>query len=207
MSAIINDSVLADELIRRRRESGADKYDEVWDGVYVMAPLANDEHQDLVDQFATILTVTVQWKGLGKVRPGVNVSDRRDDWRSNYRCPDVVVYLNNTAAENCGTHWRGGPDLAIEVTSPDDATLDKLPFYAQVGTRELLVVDRDPWRLTHYRLQDGELVESGRSTADNAVLLTSSVVPLQFSLAADDPPKFDVAHADRVQKWTIEPGQ
>jgi hypothetical protein len=27
-------------LIRERRESGGDRYDEVWDGVYVMSPLA-----------------------------------------------------------------------------------------------------------------------------------------------------------------------
>ena len=32
-------------LIRERRECGGDRYDEVWDGVYVMSPLADNEHQ------------------------------------------------------------------------------------------------------------------------------------------------------------------
>jgi hypothetical protein len=34
-------------LVRQRRDSGADRFDEVWDGVYVMAPLADNEHQSL----------------------------------------------------------------------------------------------------------------------------------------------------------------
>jgi hypothetical protein len=32
-------------LVRQRRVTGADRFDEVWDGVYVMAPLADNEHQ------------------------------------------------------------------------------------------------------------------------------------------------------------------
>ena len=34
-------------LLRDRRECGGDRYDEVWDGVYVMSPLADNEHQQL----------------------------------------------------------------------------------------------------------------------------------------------------------------
>ena len=34
-------------LIRELRECGGDRYDEVWDGVYVMSPLADNEHQQL----------------------------------------------------------------------------------------------------------------------------------------------------------------
>jgi len=30
-------------IIRQRRESGADRFDEVWDGVYVLAPLADNQ--------------------------------------------------------------------------------------------------------------------------------------------------------------------
>ena len=31
--------------------------------------------------------------GLGKVRPGVNLSDRNEGWIHNYRGPDVVAFL------------------------------------------------------------------------------------------------------------------
>lgn len=34
-------------LIRHRRRCGGERYDEVWNGVYVMAPLADNEHQSL----------------------------------------------------------------------------------------------------------------------------------------------------------------
>ena len=48
MVAIIHGPSLAAEIIAKRQETGADSYDEVWEDVYVMAPMANNEHQDLV---------------------------------------------------------------------------------------------------------------------------------------------------------------
>ena len=108
MAALITDPILERQLIAQRQASGADKFDEVWEEVYVMAPLANDEHQDLVSDLTAVLVMAVDWAGLGKVRPGVNVSDREDDWHHNYRCPDLVVFLRDTRAKNCGTHWCGG---------------------------------------------------------------------------------------------------
>ena len=40
MVALIQDPQLEQELIAKRRETGADRYDEVWEGVYVMSPTA-----------------------------------------------------------------------------------------------------------------------------------------------------------------------
>src|SRR3990172_5790454 len=138
MVSMITDPMLEDELVAQRQRTGADRYDEVWDGVYVMAPLADDEHQALVSGITAVLHVAVGWAGLGEVRPGVNVTDREDDWKQNYRCPDVVVFTNDTQAENRGTHWLGGPDFVVEIASPHDRSREKLAFYAAVGTRELL---------------------------------------------------------------------
>ena len=76
-------------MIRDRRKRGSDRFDEVWNGVYVMAPMANDEHQDFVSGLNTVLTVVVRWTKQGLVRPGVNVTDRRVNWTKNFRCPDV----------------------------------------------------------------------------------------------------------------------
>ena len=47
MVALITDPNLEDRLVAQRRADGTDKYDEVWEGMYVMAPMANNEHQDL----------------------------------------------------------------------------------------------------------------------------------------------------------------
>ena len=76
MATIICDAELEQRLQSERAACGADRYDEVWEGVYVMAPMPNDEHQMIVNALASILQEVIGWPGLGQVRPGVNVSDR-----------------------------------------------------------------------------------------------------------------------------------
>lgn len=207
MVALVTDPNLEEQLIAQRRAAGGDRYDEVWDGVYVMSPLASNEHQDLVGEITAILKLTIEWTGVGDVFPGVNVSDRRDNWEQNYRCPDVAVFLTGTQAVDRGTHWFGGPDFAVEIVSPNDRTREKLPFYEKVSTRELLIIDRDPWLLTLYRLLEGQLVEVGTSSSDDAEELASEVIPLTWRLTGGDrpEPKIQIAHSDGVQRWTISP--
>jgi Uma2 family endonuclease len=206
MVSLITDGRLEEQLITARRAAGTDKYDEVWEGVYVMGPMADNEHQDLTTELATILRVIVTWSGLGDVYAGINVSDRKDDWTENYRCPDVAVFLKGTKAENCKTHWFGGPDFAIEIVSTNDRTLEKLPFYAAVGTEELLVIDRHPWAITLYRRRDSEMVQVDRSTPERQATLSSKIIPLTWQLAVDDSqPRIELAHTDGVQKWTVFP--
>ena len=86
----------------------------------------------------------------------------------------------------------------------DDASRDKLEFYAKVGVRELLIVDRAPWQLELYRLQGRQLSEAGRSTASHPAVLRSEVVPLSFRLVAGGArPAIEVTHHDGVQRWTV----
>ena len=142
--------------------------------------------------------------GLGKVRAGVNVSDREHDWGKNFRCPDVVVYLNDTKAVNHNTFWYGGPDFAVEIVSPGDRSREKLDFYAKVGTRELLIVDRKPWALELYRLQDETLTRVGKSTLTKRDWLASEVVPLKFRLVAGKSrPEIEAVHGTTRKKWLI----
>jgi Uma2 family endonuclease len=178
--------------------------DEVWDGVLVMSPIANDEHQDLATYLAAAFVMILGWKGGAKVRAGINLSDRIDGWRSNYRIPDVVVNLAGNPAQNCGTHWCGGPDLGVEIVSDDDRSLEKLPFYAKVNTRELLIVDRNPWCLSLYRLQDGEMILAGQSTLDDPKELISAVLPLSLRLIpGDERPGIEVVSSDKTQRWVV----
>src|SRR3954467_7336334 len=121
MATLIKNPELEERLRAERRTSGADRWDEVWEGVYVMAPLPNDEHQFLQSRLNTILDNTIGLTSGAQVRAGVNVSDR-EDWTKNYRCPDVAVFLEGTAAQNRNTFWLGGPDFAVEIVSPDDAS-------------------------------------------------------------------------------------
>jgi hypothetical protein len=45
MTMLIDDPRLEEELKAERKAWGADHHEEVWEGVYVLAPLPNDEHQ------------------------------------------------------------------------------------------------------------------------------------------------------------------
>ncbi len=144
MATFISDPELEKKLRAAREAMGSDRYDEVWEGVYMMAPMPDDEHQELVALLTSILVEVVRWPGLGEVRPGVNVSNQREDWKQDYRAPHVAVFLKEGHAENLGTHWFGGPDLAIEIVSPDDRSREKIDFYSGIGVRELLVIDRQP---------------------------------------------------------------
>ena len=108
------------ELIRKRRRLGQNRYDEVWDGVYFMPPLPNNEHQFFQTQLAVVLQLALGSVDQGTAYAGVNVSDREKGWQKNYHCPDVAVILPGCKAKKCGTHWFGGPDFAVEILSPKD---------------------------------------------------------------------------------------
>src|SRR5438105_1031774 len=138
MKLVICDPDDLRRLIRRRRKTGADRFDEVWDGVYVMSPLADYEHMELAGRLVHSFYEAIDPARLLTMAPGANVSDRRVKWTRNYRCPDVLVFLKGNKAELCKTHWYGGPDLAIEILSPRDRSRQKFAFYARVGVRELL---------------------------------------------------------------------
>ncbi len=203
MAVLILDPHLEHDFCAERDRLHPDNRDEVWEGVRVVAPLANNEHQFLVMRLAQAIAAVVNWEQADQVLPGANVSDRADDWLINHRIPDLVVYLVANPAKNAGTHWVGGPDLAVEVASPGEEPRLKREFYERVNTRELLILDRDPWALELYQLQTGHLVSRGRSDLANAQLLASTVIPLGFQLV-DGPqrPTIRMVHPGTGQIWT-----
>jgi Uma2 family endonuclease len=204
MTLLVNDPVLESRLRSEREASGADRYDEVWEGVYTMAPMPSDEHQQIVIGLASILQEIVGWCGLAWVRPGINLSDREEDWEHNYRVPDVAVFLKTGSAENCGTHWRGPADFLIEITSPDDRTREKLPFYGRIGVVELLIVDRESWALELHRRQGEQLEKIGRATLPGGETLASAVLPLRFRLVAGGTrPQIEVTHTESGRSWLV----
>lgn len=204
MAPVVLDPSVEEPLIAERQASGVDRYDEVWEGVYMMAPLANNEHQDLQSRLAGAIQNLVGWAGPERVHAGANVSDRDQDWIQNYRIPDVVVTYPGGAARDCGTHWCGGPDFCVEIASPGDRSRDKLDFYARIGVRELLLIDRSPWALELHRLAAGRLELVGRSDLTIPDALVSSVLPASFRLVPGaHRPVIEVAHRDGLQRWLV----
>lgn len=204
MTTMIRDLELEKRLLAEREVSGADRYDEVWEGVYVMSPMPNDEHQMLVGRLTRILDEVVADPGLGQVRPGINVSDRVEEWRTNYRVPDVAVFLKGSRAINHESFWLGGPDLAIEIVSPGDQTRDKLAFYADVATTELLVIERDPWQIEYYRHTGGRMELAATATAENGQTLVCKSVGIDLVLRpGESRPTIEVTHAASGRTWSI----
>jgi Uma2 family endonuclease len=202
---LVLDSGVGRQLIRERKEKGIDGHDEVWEGVYVMSPLASLEHQDLAIDFANILSEVVKKPGLGRVHAGANVSDRRTNWKKNYRVPDIVVVLTGGRAVDCDTHWFGGPDFLMEIESPDDDIEKKIPFYSKIGVRELLIIDRDTRALRLFRLAEGTLVLVGQSESGKAIWLQSLVLPLAFRYRANhSKPHVEVKRSDgKTGNWVV----
>lgn len=197
MAILVSEAGLERAIRVRRHARGIDGHDEVWDGVYFVPPLADNDHQDIVGGLTTVLQILVAFPKLGRVQPGANVSDRADDWRKNYRVPDVLVFLDGNPALDKSSHWLGGPDLAVEVVSRGDRSRGKLDFYARCRVRELLCVDRVPRGLELYRNVDSTMVSVGRSTPDGPESLRSEVVPLSFRLVPGvDRPTIQVSPLD-----------
>ena len=159
--------------------------DEMWEGVLVMSPIADFEHQDIVLELASFLVSLVKRAGLGRVFAGCNVSDRDEGWTENYRIPDVAVFLHDGVGSIHGSHSLGGPDFLVEVLSDDDRALEKLPFYAKNGVREALFIRRDPWAIELYRNVDGILTLLATSKEENPEAIACSVVPISLRVVPD----------------------
>ena len=175
---LVLDGDVTREMIRERRALGQDRHDEVWDGIYIMPPLPTNLHQSLVQRNAVIVQSVVPEDAV--VQPGANVSDRRKNWKKNYRVPDVLVVLKHGRAVDCGTHWYGGPDLLIEITSPGEDIFEKLPFYAGIQVREVLILHQNSREVQLFRLHGDELLAVDPTTWEKQEWLKSEVLPLAY---------------------------
>lgn len=132
------------------------------------------------------------------------MSDREHGWEDNFRCPDVVVVLAGSPARDCGTPWCGGPDFLVEIVSPHDRSREKRAFYAAIGVKELLIVDRDPWQLELFQLQDEGLISVGTVSADSSGTLASRVLPVSFCLRpGTGRPQIELRQATSRRRWQV----
>ncbi len=177
-------------------------------------PDPNVEHQLLVMRLGVAFSAAINVPAGGTVFPGLNLSDRVTDWKHNFRCPDVAVFLAGNSAQVFEAHIRGPADFLVEIVSPGDKSRDKLEFYAELGVRELLVIDRYPWSLGLYRHNGRELVLTGQAGEQQSETLASEVLPLTFQLlpagAGTDPqqwsacgsrPEIHLAEVGGTRHW------
>jgi len=178
--------------------------DEVWDGEYVVSPLATVTHQRFVSRLTAILSTAVDMNAGDDVFAGINVSDREAGWTHNFRIPDVAVVLKGNPAKDCGTHLCGGPDLVIEVVSKGDRARLKTAFYAAIGVREFWVIDRNPFCLELLRSDGVQFASAGTIEAGSTGVLQSHVVPLNLRVVTGDvQPRFEIRPTVGDRVWSI----
>lgn len=120
------------ELIERRKKLGLDHFDEIWDGVYHVAPMARFGHGRLDQQLAVLLEPAARRTGLVVSGP-FNLGDADD-----FRVPDRGVHRGDPDPR---TVYLASAALVVEIVSPGDETYDKVPFYAAHRVEELWIVD------------------------------------------------------------------
>jgi Uma2 family endonuclease len=121
-------------LLAERARLGHDKRDEMWDGVLHMVPPANFDHQWFGSRLFRVLVELADERGL--LMTGETGFFREAD---DFRVPDWAVCRSDQA----GRRGMEGAELVIEIRSPGDETMVKLPWYLDQGCREVLIVDRD----------------------------------------------------------------
>jgi Uma2 family endonuclease len=130
------------EILELRKRTGADRWDEMWQGVLHICPAIPLEHQDFEWEFETYLRLRWATARGARVYHNINVSPP-GGWPDDYRIPDLSILTAECKAVNCGEYLEGPPDVVIEIESPKDETREKLGFYAALGVPEVWIVHRD----------------------------------------------------------------
>jgi len=143
-----------DELVERRRRSGLDRLDEVWEGVLHMVPASSFAHARISQQLAVLLDGPARAAGLVPAMGEFNLGDSEHD----FRVPDGGLHRPGAAGV-----WLPTAALVVEIVSPGDETWDKLPFYAAHQVDELLIVDPQARTVEWLALELGEYRPVGRS--------------------------------------------
>ena len=180
---------ITDAELARRRTIGLDRWDELWDGVWHLTPAPSLEHQRILDELIIFLGRHLMVGGRGILRSGINVFRESAD----YRIPDLTFVASGREHLFHEDGVRGGgPDAVIEIRSPEDETYDKLPFYAAIGTREVIVVERDTKRPEILRLAGSRHVTL-QPDADG--WLRSETMNVRFKAVEGHPPRLRVEDA------------
>jgi len=123
---------MVEDWLAQRRALGQDRFDEVWEGEYHVAPAPTGRHAELQFQLAALLRPYAQAVGMSLVGP-TNIGVPTD-----YRVPDAAAFREWTDRV-----WYPSAAIVVEILSPGDESRAKLPFYHRAGVEEVLIVDAD----------------------------------------------------------------
>ena len=187
MKAVLRE--VSPEELERRRKLGLDHWDEMWEGVLHMAPAPAFEHQRMQSELAAFLVILFKRKQRGTIVGAINVFDERSRL-PDYRIPDFTFVAAGREEVIAEDGIRGGaPDAVIEIRSPGDETYEKLPFFARLGVREVVVIDRDTKRTEVFRLAGEQYLAVA---ADREGWVPSEALRVRFRLVPGAKPRVAV---------------
>ena len=142
-------------ILQDRARKGIDRWDEMWEGVLHMPPAPNREHQDFLMTLCSWLQT--HWAAaLGnRVHGPINLASP-GGWPNDYRIPDLVLLTPDRFDIDHNEYFEGAPTVVIEIRSPGDETIEKIPFYAKLDVPELWIIGRDTKAPELYVLREGQ---------------------------------------------------
>lgn len=164
-------------VLQERARKGIDRYDEMWDGVLHMPLAANREHLNFEGELETWLRMRWAYRPGYRVYHGPNVASVGGWPDYDYRIPDLVLLTPESSAVDHNEYFEGAPTVVIEIRSPGDETMEKMPFYAKLGVPEVWVFGRDTREPTLWVLSEGSYEEQQPNTAG---WLISAATDIQF---------------------------
>ena len=176
-----------------RKRTGADRWDEMWDGELHMPPVPNRSHQEVAHELSVWLEIHWAQPGGNRVFPPINIASP-GGWPKDYRIPDVVLLTPDRFHIDRDEYFEGPPTVVVEIHSPGDEAYEKLDFYAQLGVPEVWIVDRDTKEPEVY-LRRGEAYD--RAAADAEGWLHSPATGVRMKAEAG--PKLAVQMSDREE--------
>jgi hypothetical protein len=142
-------------LKERRRISGIDRLDEVWEGVLHMVSAPSAAHAQIAQQLAEALGPPARAAGLVAAMHEFNVGESDHDYR---------ILDGGLLHPGASGVWQHTAPLVVEIVSPGDETWQKLPFYAAHHVDEVLIVDPAERSVRWLALADGEYVAREHSS-------------------------------------------
>lgn len=109
-----------------------------------MVPPPAEEHQEVVDPLFVLFSNYARAHHLGVLRTQKGVREVSAP-QENYRVPEWIFLRagREHLLRRGSSYVDEGPDVVLEVASPDDETYDKIPFYERMGVAEMVIVERD----------------------------------------------------------------
>jgi hypothetical protein len=168
-------------VLQWRRETGADRFDEMWEGVMHMNLPPSAEHQEFVWSIETWLRTN--WMKAGRKVLHQFAVSAIENWMESFRVPDVILIKPGQASMIKGSHFHGPPAVVVEVRGPGDESLEKLDFYAALGVPNVWIVETATKAAAMYQITGGSYE---RQTANDTGWLASESVGIELRHESND---------------------